>query len=355
MKPIISIILVSSFLLFGNHTLVNAIGATGSNCGFTEAMTILDKYSGDRDIFKQASECLENMGANDPLASLVKGRILVKNGFSKNDEFSKKAMAEATKYYEQAIDLAPEDYEVNYYSALFYGDVIRDEKKAQKHFAKISENPLNRERTLYVKMVLPPDSDSEKENLAHHFSESPVFIHKHQALKILTRIYWKSDHDLVEMAYKEILRNGKKHDVNMAWDYLNYAGFLTYQKREFDKAAEMMDISRSLMKFGMQDIYDAEIAYRRGYQYVWKVNPREYGKGVTLLEESVKLNRKHKYAYYSLAIACYYQGMKTGNKELVYKAKKYLQTQQKQNASYGEGEKYMAMINRTISQIENQN
>jgi len=113
MKTIIKVILISSFLFFGNHTLVNAVENTGSKCGFSEAMTILDKYSGDRDIFKQASECLENMGANDPLASLVKGRILVKNGFSKNDEFSKKAMAEATKYYEQAIDLAPEDYEVN--------------------------------------------------------------------------------------------------------------------------------------------------------------------------------------------------------------------------------------------------
>jgi len=88
--------------------------------------------------------------------------------------------------------------------------VIRDEKRTQKTFRKdIRESTEQGKNPLIVKMVLPPDSDSEKENLAHHFSESPVFIHKHQALKILTRIYWKSDHDLVEMAYKEILRNGK--------------------------------------------------------------------------------------------------------------------------------------------------
>lgn len=355
MKTIISIILVSSFLLVANLTLVNAKGATASNCGFTEAMVILDKYSGDGDTFRQASECLEKMAADDALASLVKGRIQTKKGFRKNDEYSKNALAEAKKHYEEAIDLAPENYEVNYYSALFYGDVIKDKKKAQKHLAKISQSSLNRERTLYLKMELLPDGDPEKENLAHHFSESPVFIHKHQALTVLTKIYWKSDHDLVEMAYKEILRNGKKHDVNMAWDYMHYAGFLTYQKREFDKAAEMMDISHSLMRFGMQDIYDAEIAYRRGYQYVWNTNPRNYGKAITLLEESIQLNENHRYAYYNLAIACYYHGMDTKDEELIYKAKEYLQTHQKRNSSYGEIKKNMGMINRTISQIEKQN
>ena len=354
MKTIIKVILISSFLFFGNHTLVNAVENTGSKCGFSEAMTILDKYSGDRDIFKQASECLENMAAGDPLASLVKGRMLVKIGFRQNDEFSPNALIEAKKHYEQAIDLAPEDYEVNYYSALLYGEVIKDKKKTQKHLEKVSQSPLNKERTLYLKMALRPTDDPEEENLAHHFSESPVFIQKHQALTILTKIYWKSDHDLVEMAYKEIIKNGKKHDVNMAWDYMHYAGFLIYQKREFDKAAKMMDISRSFMRFGMQDRYDAEIAYRKGYQYVWNINPREYGKGITFLEESVELNKKHKYAYYSLAIACYYQGMKTQTEDLVYRAKEYLQIHQKLNSSYGDGEKYMAEINRTISQIKNQ-
>jgi hypothetical protein len=59
------------------------------------------------------------------------------------------------------------------------------------------------------------------------------------------------------------------------------------------------------------------------------------------------------YAYYNLAIACYYHGMNTQDKKLIYTAREYLRTAKEQNPSYGEVEKYSAMIDRAISQIEN--
>jgi len=352
MKTIINIFLISCFLFCCSQTLVNAAKNPGSKCSFTEAMTLLEKYRGDSDIFRQSSECLEDMAPGDPLTYLLKGRLLVKIGFSKKGKFLSNALTKAKKYYEQAIDLAPDNYEVNYYCALFYAKAIKNKKKAAKHLAKIFKSPLNRERTLYLKMLLLPDGNLEKENLAHHFSESPVFIHKHNALEILTEIYLQIDHNLVDIAYKEILKNNKKYDVNMAWDYMNYAIFLTYQKWELDKAAEMLDISRSIMRFGMQDRTEAEILYRRGYQYIWQTNPREYKKAIALLEKTIKLNRRHHGAYYHLAVACYYQGMAKGSEELIYKAKKYIKIQMKLNPSYGENEKYLAMINKAITKIE---
>ncbi len=356
MKTIRQAILFLCLILLWNHTPTNAEETKKSNCGFSEAMILIDKYSGNRDVLDKASGCLGNMATDSSLTYLVNGRILVKSGYLSSGQFSENAINAAEKYYQKAIKLAPDNYEVNYYAALFYGTAANGKQEilAQRHLKKISDTPFNSERTLYLKMILLPDGNLEKEKLAHHFAESPVFSHKNSALTILKEIYWKTDHDLVEIAYKEIFKNGKKHNVNLAWDYLDYAGFLTYQKREFDKAAEMMDISRSYMKFGMQDIYDAEIAYRRGYQYVWKTNPRDYGKAIPLMEESIQLNSKHKYAYYNLAIAYYYHGMDTENKELIYKAKEYMLISQKQSPSYGEIKKNMAKINNTISQIERQ-
>lgn len=352
MKIAIQAILLSCFILFANCTLSYAGKTQGSDCDFTEAMAFIDKYSGNRDVLDKASKCLENMAIDDPLSYLVKGRILFKTGYQKNAQYSADSMQAARKYFEKAIELAPENYEVNYYATLFY--VYDDQEKAQTFLKKMSESPLNSERTLYLKMLLLPEGNTEKEKLAHHFSESPVFIQKAMALSILKKIHWETDHDLVEMAYKEIFENCKRHDVNLAWDYLDYAGFLTYQTREFDKAAEMIDVSRSYMKFGMQDTYEAEIVYRKGYQYVWKTNPRDYGKAISLLKESIQLNKNHMFAYYNLAIASYHHGMNTEDKKLIYTAREYLQISREKNPSYGEVEKYMAMIDRTISQIENQ-
>jgi tetratricopeptide (TPR) repeat protein len=339
-------------MLSNNSAWANEQKPKGTACSFTEAMTFLDKYSGEQDMLKKAAGCVETMVAEDPLTYLVKGRILVKTSFQSRDHYDEKLLADATNYYEKAITLAPENYEVNYYAALFFGTVLKNEAKSQKYLEKISKSSLNSERTLYLKMTLLPDGKPEKEDLAVHFLESPVFIQKHDALTILKHIYWKSDHKTVEKMYAEMFKNGEKHNVNMAWDYNDYAGFLIYQKREFDKAAEMMDKSRSLMTFGLQHQNDGEIAYRRGYQYVWNTNPRDYAKAISLFNECIQHNSRHKYVYYNLAIACYYHGMATKNKELIYEAKEYMIKAKEINPSYGDFEKKLTMINNTISQIE---
>jgi len=351
MKTIINIFLISCFLFCCSQTLINAAENPGSKCSFTEAMTLLDKCNGKNEIFKQVSECIKNMEANDPLTHLLKGRMLVKIWFTRNSTAPLNTLAKAEQHYKKAIELAPENYEVNYYCALFYGEALKNKKKAEKFLAKLNKNPLSREGALYLKMLSLPDGNSEKESLACHFSESSIFIRKHNALEILIEIYWEKDHNLVEMAYKELLKNDKKYNASWPWDYVNYASFLIYQKNEYDKAEKMIKISRSMGRMGLQDIYDGEIAYRRGYYCIWG-SKRDFKKAIKLLEKSIKLNRKHLYAYYHLAVACYYQGMTKGSQELIYKAKKYLKIQMKLNPSYGENDKYLAMINKAIAQIE---
>ena len=353
MKPIIQIFFLISLILLENPTIAKAEKMKTSSCGFPEAMTFIDKYSGQQDVLEKASECLKNMDANDPLAYLVKGRMIIKSGTMSDGKFSERAVDAAEELYKKAIELAPDNYEVNYYAALFYGTATngKHETEAQQHLQKILASPSNHERSLYMKMLLLPENNPEKEKLARHFIESPVFVHKHLALAILIKKYWKTDHDLVEKLYGEMFKNGKEHDLNLGWDYDDYARFLIYQKKDLDKAAEMLDISRSYMKFGMQDIREAEIAYRRGYKYVW-TDPRDYGKAISLMEKCIQINSDHRFVYYNLAIAYYYHGMNTRNKELVYKARKTMLTAQERNPSYGEFEKYMARINNTISQIE---
>ena len=108
------------------------------------------------------------------------------------------------------------------------------------------------------------------------------------------------------------------------------------------------------MKYGMQDSYESDISYLQGYQYVWKTNPRDYGKAIPLLEESIRVYSNHKYAYYNLAIAYYYHGMNTRNEKLIYKAKEAMLLAKEKNPSYGEIEKNLGKINNTISQIERQ-
>ena len=78
MKTKIQAILLLCLILLGNHTPTCAEETKKSKCGFPEAMIFIDKYSGNRDVLDKASECLENMAADSPIAYLVKGRILVK-------------------------------------------------------------------------------------------------------------------------------------------------------------------------------------------------------------------------------------------------------------------------------------
>lgn len=354
MKAISQIILLLCLILLGNHTPTKAGETEKPICGFIETMTLIDKYSGSQDVLEKASECLENMDSDDPLTYLIKGRIIIKSGTSSNGLFSEDAISAAQKHYEKAIKLAPDNYEVNFYAALFYGTATNgaNDKTAQKHLEKLSKIAPDSESTLYMKMILLPDGAPEKEKLANQLSGSPVFIHKHMALVVLRDVYWKTDYNMVETVYQELIKNGKKHNLNLGWDYGDYARFLIYQKRDFKKGREILEVSRSYMKYGMQDSYESDISYLQGYQYVWKTNPRDYGKAIPLLEESIRVYSNHKYAYYNLAIAYYYHGMDTENEKLIYKAKEAMLLAKEKKPSYGEIEKNLARINNTISQIE---
>ncbi len=109
----------------------------------------------------------------------------------------------------------------------------------------------------------------------------------------------------------------------MAWSHGNYSSFLTYKRKEYDKAIDAAETALSIMNYGMARKVLGYACMRRGNQLQW--DEKNNKDAIPYYEKALKHMTPNSNLHYSLGMAYYKLGHASKNRKEIELAAAHLQ------------------------------